>query len=248
MNFNLKKAPEGIAVEGQNLDVEFAHCRKINGDWTNVSHFSVCRDFLGDAIYATETNKSISIYGFRYDPKKNPLDPTNCSIGIKFPDLSTMNNFIVNFNILSKMPKIFKAKNLNIFQDKLIIVVVFNKLWGKSTFAISYLSYILKCFCYELDPNKDLLDQIENMKYEHKNFWDGTIDNLSIKEAGYLKNTKDLVAKLPKVIARLLKKLPDSHGMGKNTAIHLVHNNSGFYSTLRWKKNETWKLAEELLK
>ena len=248
MNFNLKKTPDGIAVEEQNLEVEFAHCRKIGGDWINVSHFSVCRDFLGDAIYATEIGKPVSIYGFKYDPKKDPLDPTNCSIGIKFPDLSTMNNFLVNFPFLSKMPKIFKTKDLSIFQNDLIVVVVFNKLWGKSTFAISYLSYILKCLCYDLDPKKDLLDQIEGMRYDQYNSWNGTTDSIAIKEADYLKNTKDLVAKLPKVIAKLLKKLPDSHGMGDNTDIHTVHNNSGFYSTLRWKKNETWKLAEELLK
>jgi len=248
MNFNLKKTPDGIAVEGQNLEVEFAHCRKIDGDWTNVSHFSVCRDFLGDAIYATEIGKSVSIYGFKYDPKKNPLDPTNCSIGIKFPNMDTMQFFIQNYPRLFTMGKLFSPKTVDTFPQEQIIVLTFNKLWGKSTFAISYLSYILKCLCYELDPNKDLLDQIEGMRYNQYNSWDGTTDSVAIKEAGYLKNTKDLVAKLPKVIAKLLKKLPNSHGMGDDTAIHTVHNNSGFYSTLRWKKNETWKLAEELLK
>ena len=248
MNFNLKKTPDGIAVEGQNLEVEFAHCRKINGDWTNASHFSVCRDFLGDAIYATEIGKSVSIYGFRYDPKKNPLNKTNCAIGIKFPNMDTMQFFIQNYPRLFTMGKLFSPKTVDTFPQEQIIVLTFNKLWGKSTFAISYLSYILKCLCYELDPKKDLLDQIESMRYNRDNPWDGTTDNLPIKEAEYLKNTKDLVAKLPKVMTKLLKKLPNSHGMGANTAIHTVHNNSGFYSTLRWKKNETWKLAEELLK
>jgi hypothetical protein len=248
MNFNLEKAPKDIAVEDQNLEVEFAHCRKINGDWTNVSHFSVCRDFLGDTIYATEIDIPISIYGFKYDPKKNPLNKTNCSIGIKFPNMDTMQYFIQNYPRLFTMGTIFCPKTVDIFPQEQIIVLTFNKLWAKSTFAISYLSYILKCLCYKLDPNKNLLDQIETMKYHRYNSWNGTTDTLSIKEADYLKNTKDLIAKLPKVITKLLKKLPNSHGTGENTNMYTVHNNSGFYSTLRWKRNETWKLAEELLK
>ena len=247
MKFNLKKYSKGIGVENQTLEVEFAHCRKIDGNWTNQTDFSVCRDFMGDAIYAMEIGKTVGIYGFSYNPKKTPLYTNKCVVGVRFPNIGVMNQFILNFSLLSKMPKIFAVKDMDIFYDDLIIVLTFNSLWGKSTFAISYLTFLLKCMCYELDHDKDLLNQIETMKFTKKNEWSDEVDEVHIKEAGYLAETKELLAKLPKVITKLLKKLPNSHGM-HDPDTHTVHNNSGFYSTLRWKKNETWKLAEGLLK
>jgi len=247
MNFNLRESPTVIGVEDQSLVVQFAHVAKVNDVWQNQTYFSECRDFMGDAIYATEINEAVDIYGFRYDPKENPLRTDRCSIGIRFPDKETQQQFSTNLPMLIKLG--IKPSFVSVDYDKLITILSFNKIWLKTTFGVSYLTFLLKCLCYELDPAQDLIDQIEVKTFTYEDSWTGEKTQRKVKEAGYIQNIKDDLKKLPAVVVKLLMAMPDSHGIleGK-VATYNVHNSTGFYSSLRWKGTMAYKLFEELTK
>jgi len=249
MQFKLVKSPNEIGVEGQSLEVKFAHCILKKDTWTNVSYFSVCRDFMGDVVYANETKKPVSIYGFKYKPTPTKiLDSNTCNIGIHFPNLEVMNTFILNFPLLSKMKGIFKPLDIELFYGDLIVVITLDKLWDKTTFGMSYITFILKCLCYKLEHEEDLLTQIENYTYEYTSIWTQEKEQKKIKEAGYVTPIKELLQKLPNKIEQFLNKQENSHGLHEITpTISDVHNGSGFYSTLRWKKNESWQTLKDLL-
>jgi len=239
MNFVEKKSNRDIGIEDQNLEVEFAHAKIVNGRWTNQSYFSVCRDFMGDCIYATEINKPVEIYGFYYNPKENPLYKTKTAVAMKFPDRDVMETFEKNMYTHFPMDGIYNYKLTKDVKQN-IIVVVLDKLWNKTTFGISYLTFVLKCMCYELTDQAFWLEQIENMTYNRKDHWSGEVETLPIKEAGYVKKIKKDLEKLPAVISRVLLEMQNSHGLKGVADTHRVHNNTGFYSSLLWKKTDAW--------
>jgi len=182
-----------------------------------------------------------------YDPKENPLRTDRCSIGMLFPDKETQERFSINLPMSTVLG--IKPGYVSVDYDKLITIVSFNKIWLKTTFGISYLTFLLKCLCYELDPAQDLIDQMEVKTYMYEDSWNNKKTQRKVKEAKYIEPIKEDLKKLPAVVVKLLMAMPDSHGLldEKITTRH-VHNNTGFYSSLRWKKTMAYKLFEGLTK
>ena len=160
MKFVKINSPLVIGVEQQNLKVQFAHVDLVDGVWTNRSYFSECRDFIGDVLYATEKQCAICVYGFQYCPKKNPINKEKCQIAMEFPSEETKNLFLNNLTMLEKLSIDFIPKKVYHDPKLPFVVLVFNNFWNKTIFGMSFLTFILKCLCYELNQEENLLDQI----------------------------------------------------------------------------------------
>jgi hypothetical protein len=58
---------------------EFAFMSRIKGVYQQICTFVYCKDFFHDLVWSFLNQKPWSIYGFKYDPKKDlPLDVENC--------------------------------------------------------------------------------------------------------------------------------------------------------------------------
>ena len=247
MKFNKIVYQKNIGVEDQNLVVKFAHARLVNGKWQNQSDLSECRDFMGDCLYATDKNMAVEIYGFRFDPKATPLYKNKLAIAIEFPDAQTRQNFVKNLPHFWPTQEVFQMLDKwRLDLDANICVLTFDKLWNKSVFGLSYLTFLLKCMCYELNLKKDLFEQISQMTYEQTCTWSGDVDILPIKEAKYVKDTRQYIDKLNPMIEYIMQKQGSVHGIvGTEVNTNHVHNDTGFYSTFKWKKTEPYNLFKE---
>lgn len=241
IKFDYKVYDKNIAVEDQNLVVKFAHVNTVNGVWTNVTDFSECRDFMGDALYADHTKKNLKIYGFTCEPLVRTLAKSSVCIGIEFPSQDVMDIFLKNYPVMMPVEDVFKDKGVILFPDKLIAVIKFKALWKKSIFGISYLTFLLKSLCYTLDSNKDLMTQIKESTWINEDSWNGEKVELPTKEARYARDCFKELQKLPAIIEQIMKKQTTVHGIDDDDPYN-VHHNTGFYSTFKWKKTEPYNL------
>jgi len=235
MKFITKTYNKHIAEEGQDLEVQFAFARKDKKrEFFNLSDFSVCRDFLGDVVVANVTNEPSVIYGFKYDPTTQAkLDLEHTYLALKSSP-EVLEQFKTNLKRFRAWWVIMVGQNnyCNIIEvDKPgIIVVQCNPWWQKTTVGISYLSFILKALCwdYDKDASSDLFSVL--LAYKH----DGGLN----KEARYIKDLR----KEADYLLINLEKLTDAHTTPHgypvlDQYIKTVHNNSGFYFAIRWKRD-----------
>ena len=115
-----------------------------------VSHFSKCRDFLSDVLYAEATKSKVSLYGFSYDGTTPKLPKKSSVFGLKFKSLTEIDNFIAGFNAFDTyFCNLAQVKPSKYKQDNNIIVITADKQWTKTTFAISLYTFLLKCYRYQ---------------------------------------------------------------------------------------------------
>ena len=68
MKFKTTKSPHEIGVEDQDLVVKFCFAKQTQPELhENMTYWSECRDFMGDAVCAMHDGKEKSIYGFKYN-------------------------------------------------------------------------------------------------------------------------------------------------------------------------------------
>jgi hypothetical protein len=234
MKFITKTYNKHIAEEEQDLEVQFAFARKSDTNtFHNISDFSVCRDFLGDVVVANVTNKPSVIYGFKYDPETQAkLDLTHTYLALKSSP-EVLEQFKVNLKRFRSWWEIMVGNNYcNIIEvdNPEILVVQCNPWWQKTTVGISYLSFILKALCwdYDEDASSDLFTALLDYKHDEGLNKEARYIKALRKEAGYL-----LIN---------LEKLTDAHTTPHgypvlDQYINNVHNNSGFYFAIRWKRD-----------
>jgi hypothetical protein len=224
-----------IAVENQDLDVEFCFVTPEGEDYKAISYWSVCRDFLGDVVCASTFGTTANIYGFSHDGKKDPLYEKATLLGMKFPNQESLYTFLKNLTaykkfITTKAQTSRKTITYQIMDDGLTIVVIADKMWQKTTVGISLFSFLLKGMCWDFDETyENLFDAIAYTEVE--------IDSPT-KEANYALKNEKLLTMLLENIKQLtdLHKYP--HGYEEQEQyISTVHNTSGFYFAIRWKRD-----------
>lgn len=236
MKFITKTYNKHIAEEGQDLEVQFAFARKTeDANFFNLSDFSVCRDFLGDVVVANVTNEPSVIYGFKYDPTTQAkLDLEHTYLALKSSP-EVLEQFKANLKRFRSWWEIMIGHGHNYcnileFDKPGTIVVQCNPWWQKTTVGISYLSFILKALCwdYDKDASSDLFSAL--LAYKH----DGGLN----KEARYIKDLRKEAGYLLINLEKLTDAHTTPHGYPVlDQYINNVHNNSGFYFAIRWKRD-----------
>lgn len=236
MKFIDKVAENHIAVESQDLDVEFCFAKPLeNGDYEGVSYFSVCRDFLGDTVCADAFKNESSIYGFTHNGETHPLYQTKTILGMRFPNQSIRNQFYVNIQRYKKWIGALantsrKTINVSFPDDDLTAVVEADKMWQQTTVGISLFSFILKGLCWDFEEDyENLFEAIANTQVE--------MDSPT-KEANYALGYEKQLTALLLSIKELTAQHKYPHGYDQQDQhISKVHNNSGFFFAIRWKRD-----------
>ena len=184
----------------QSLDIKFAF---VNKSMEQVTVPAKCRDFLGDCIFSRRYKKEVYIYSFTYDYKEKPFD--DCRFSLKFPDSSSMNNFINNINYLHEKEKQAGVSLTKIFETDQVntLVVQGSNYWINSVWKVSLYTFYLKVISY-----KSLAD-------------------VQKPENGYLSKltSEKEAALLGSIRSRKLEHFPQ-------LSTYDVHNNHGFFSMI----------------
>lgn len=241
MRFKTTNSPEQLGVEDQDLNVKFCFAKQTTDElFENMTYWSECRDFMGDAVCGMHDMENKRIYGFTYDPTDKPLETIYTCIGMRFPDTATRNLFITQLPILVDFLKKFDLPygflHYKCVGSSLTLVLTADPFWQATTFNISFITFLLKSICWEL-PNdgRDLLDKIHATVCV--DYWKNI--NLT-KEAKYLEH--GVKKALPKVLTNLVElteKHKYPHGYNEDVPVHTAHNNSGFHYNCRWKFDTT---------
>lgn len=184
----------------QSLDIKFAF---VNRKMEQVTVPAKCRDFLGDCVFSKRYKKAVSIYSFKYNYLDKPFD--DCRFSLKFPNSSSMENFINNINYLHEREKQAGVKLTEIFSTdkKDTLVVEGSNYWINSVWKISLYTFYLKLISYK------------------------TLADVKSPENSYVKalTPEKEATMLSKIKGRKLDHFP-------NLDTYDVHNRHGFYSML----------------
>jgi len=224
-----------LAEETQDLDIKFCFMKeKKPGLMTNATTWSVCRDFLGDAVCGNFDKTKKNIYGFAFNPEKQSLDTTHCIIGLTFPNEEVTATFLKNLahyfkDFLKSAKSKITYKVIHFKNQPNVLAIRCSSYWQQTTFNISLLSFVLKGCCWKLDTTKPLFDAITNTKNRH---------HCKSKEALYLAcGIKELLLTVLPKLAILTKKHVHPHGWETDQNIGIIHNRSGFYYSCKWKRD-----------
>lgn len=246
MRFKSTKFNKNVAVESQDLSVNFCFAKQTNKNlYENMSDWSVCRDFMGDVICSMQSNNIAEIYGFQYNPTTHPINTEQCEIGIKFPSASVRKQFLTNLEThntwITKSSTVpFVSSVLRFVGSPNTLVVVLDKQWQESTVAISLATFLLKSLCWKMDSIGNLIEQISKVTI------DTPYGKRDTKEAEYVKGYEQRVLKILKNIKTINVLSPFVHGYTEEQYIHTIHNRSGFYYTARWmQESEPGKWLRE---
>ena len=168
-----------------------------NGIFKQCHPWAKCRDFLPDAVRATITNKTFSIYGFNFNPKNNPvidLDTMRMLVyksDLKLADkIEFEDKMFFGINLLNHYEQIMKI-NFSIlyrtekdYNDKPVYLFIGNGEWMRSPFLISLYTFLIRLGDKKIvfKNDQELLDKYKILIKEHDS---GKIyDN----DIGYLKS------------------------------------------------------------
>jgi len=137
-------AKRNLSESHQDVNIKFAFARvdKENQNRIIAHQWVLCRDFMTDAILASRTKKTYTVFGFQA-PDTIKLDLRNTRYLMKFPNQIILDRF--QSNVLIGLPvfnkyfnQVPKTKLKLINQSKLIVEVVASKQWQRMPQLISY--------------------------------------------------------------------------------------------------------------
>jgi len=202
----------------QSLELKMSFAQLTDTTVARIHDWIKCRDFLGDVIYATQSGKAYSIYGFKYDPATDiPIDKNNFNLLLKFPNTKMLDNFMNNMVIVNDLCKKNKKKLPVVYktQEPLVIVLQSSKCWQLNIPLLSFYTFILKIMC---------------AKYKDPMNWQEELPESAPKstEKDYILKTKPYLDMLINKCYDIFKKC-DISGVTDKTD-HILHNYSGFIS------------------
>ena len=225
------KVNHELAEIFQAVDIKFSFATvNENNEITRCHDWVKCRDFLGDVVITTNTEKKTHIYGFTYDLKKNPaIDKKNTTLLLKFPDEVTKDAYLNNSFLLNKYNKINNLGETSFLptKDPLIYLVIGDPFWQKNFVTISLYTFLMKCMGYNLQLGEDWKKQIVN-------YTNDTPEKRYIKETGtkldlLLENCYNIFADCTEITG-----YEEHIRQGTFMEMYNIHNNSGFYTMIRW--------------
>src|SRR5258705_10692706 len=80
--------------EGQYHHVGFAYAHLEGEKAKQLCGYFVCRDFLGDALFAEEQDKPAKIYGFSWTPSKQKIDRDKPRLLLQFSKSEMKEKFL----------------------------------------------------------------------------------------------------------------------------------------------------------
>lgn len=205
--------------DGQFHNVGFAYAHLDGVKAHQLCGYFVCRDFLGDALFAEEQKVPIRIYGFTWTPEKQKIDRDKTRLLVQVSSLEMRKTFEKNLPILYGVEKDndFEQTVVTDSNEELEFLVEADPRWQESVVLISLYSFLLKCLTYDIKKIEDIVE-----KYEDSN------------EANLAHNT---LKKLPKILKNLKRFGLDEESKKftvsgtKDTRITgTVHHYSGWHS------------------
>lgn len=201
----------------QSIEVKFSFIKKDPSEFKQIHKPVKCRDFLGDCIWSKETNKPVSIYGFKYYYEDTPFDEDKLQLSLTFPDIETKEIFMSNLDIIEDLEKRAGTKEAvvsTVDEDELSIIIEADAVWQSSPWKISLYTFFLKKSCYKAGE-------------------------LQLPESTYEKalTPEKLNSFLSKIHTPFIEVIDNCH---------TAHNNNGFYSILtKGNKNLYKQIFEE---
>lgn len=213
-------ADNGMAEIYQSNSTQQALLRREGpAEFTRITNFVKCRDFLVDTYSYAKENRDFGIYGFQFKGSKMQPDWTGVYIQMKFHDSHSRDNFAKHLKILHKIEETNGYDRTETFEvkDEKDIVVVADKRWLDNCLSFSLYSLLLRCMCYTFDAGKD---------------WIAAFSGTTGSDCKYIASVPRKT--LDKVLADLtLLKTKEFCGFNPanpSTGVGMVHHNSGFIS------------------
>lgn len=230
---SLYEKNSGLAEIYQDVQMKFAFCRltKTTPGKAKVEQLHpwiLCRDFLGDALFATHHKCGYGIYGFSWDGSKS-LIPTDLTyLLIKHHSKEELLN---NLKVIHHFEKTVRWKRTKIVDlnmthsGKPLFLVISSKKWVSSTPLIS-----LYTMLWRLSPNKIKEDETVDQFIER-------CSTISGNDGSYLKRIKDFQEKMglkKHIFYTILKHnrtiFSDCYKYASGDVPGRVHNNNGILS------------------
>lgn len=157
-----------LAEIGQNNNTELAFCRydKKNDRLVQCHQFIHCRDFMLDACVGAESNREISIYGFKYSKTYPRPDQENISLLLRIHDDGKLKALEENLSILRSIEdfmgwdKSVATLTQSPGKEKIVWMLGDAK-WMKSALSVSLYTYLMKCLTYNIKDKTKWMDEIK---------------------------------------------------------------------------------------
>jgi hypothetical protein len=216
-----KEGQNNLAEIFQAFELKMAFARVAGDSIDRIHHWIKCRDFLGDIIWATDTNTKKSIYGLTYDPAEDlPIEKDSLTLLLKFPNSRMLDIFLKNQSILDTLEKNNEQPSSIFYttDDKNILLVKASKFWQQNIPMLSFYTFILKVMCVPYKDHSNWVVELPSI-------------NKACPETRYIQSMGKNLDILYKNCYNIFKDDHNIHGYPKNTKIDIVHNFSGFVST-----------------
>ncbi len=212
--------PNNLSQASQTLPVLFTFAKQEeNGDVQCLHEWIMCRDYLGDAIYANKYKKELSVYGFVSTPERTPIPEGDFLMLLKFPAKNHLTTFLDNFPILGGVEEMNKTSPTNIsFVQDLTVLLSVNSFWKRSIPLISLFSFLIKVCSYPYKDKKMCFEELNGM---------GKTESMLIRNS---------VEKFRQFLPLLSTIFPEGCSLTgfpneENLAHYTIHGGCGFYST-----------------
>lgn len=138
----------------QQTKMQFAVCYREGDDIYKYSDWVKCRDFLTDIPWSIVHKKTVSIYGFTYDPKTIPYNTDKIRYLLKDNNKDEFKNIIDNLHLLNKIEEKngFEKSILTQIEDD-VWMIEGDIIWTESSFTVSLYTFFIKCLCYKHKDN-----------------------------------------------------------------------------------------------
>lgn len=229
MKIELYKESGSYCEIYQDSDLKFAlTAEQEDGTIEQVHDFIKCRDFLCDAIVATQLNiKSPQIWGYSYPGDKKPAITHHTVLILSGSNFSHLEDHLKFLNEFEKENNLELSVLTDVEGSKYKIIYG-DKFWMNSTVTISMYTHILRCL-YQYSPLAEdffsFLEKVESLGGNAANY------QRKINSFG----TKNIMKSLFHCFS--VPTLPKK-GMKEIDSISIIHNNGGIVT---WSKSLTNK-------
>lgn len=148
-----------LAENWQYQKLQFCYLQQDkDNNYTNITPWCKCRDFLNDSLYCFINNKpTFEIYNYKH-PEFNK--DYKVLLGIKSTKQEELNNILYNFHYLTELENFYKLKTnselIQLFQDPTennimrILIIKPSSFWLEDTLKFSLFTYLLRLCSYHL--------------------------------------------------------------------------------------------------
>jgi len=143
------KNPVYLSEENQFFKARFSFVQRKEDVLTEITQRVLCRDFLGDVLYAEEQKLPIKIYGFSHNPENCLIDRDMTRLLLSNLTEEIRKNISKNILILTKIEKFLGLSLKTHFVDvENCILIEASPYWLQSTIHLSFYTFLLRCLFY----------------------------------------------------------------------------------------------------